>query len=228
MRALLIGAIAALGLASAANANSVIYQNDFNTGSTAGFSGAANILTAPSGEKFLGPLSLGDEADLTLNTAGKSSITLNFDLYALQSLDGDGTSFCCGPDIFALKVNGSSVLMSDTFSNNPGWTQSYGGPGSPGGTGSDPSLTGVLGYNYYGPDHTYHLSFVIPVSGPSTVVNFIGATNQGWNDEGFGVDNVVVSGVSAVPEPASWAMMIAGFGLIGWAARRRMRAASAA
>jgi PEP-CTERM motif len=31
--------------------------------------------------------------------------------------------------------------------------------------------------------------------------------------------------VTAVPEPASWAMMIGGFGLIGAAARRRSRPA---
>lgn len=45
-----------------------------------------------------------------------------------------------------------------------------------------------------------------------------------WNGDGGGViiDNVQYSITSAaVPEPATWAMMIAGFGLVGGAMRRR-------
>jgi hypothetical protein len=40
----------------------------------------------------------------------------------------------------------------------------------------------------------------------------------------FGIDNLTIgsgSGVAAVPEPASWALMISGFGLIGGTMRRR-------
>jgi hypothetical protein len=45
-------------------------------------------------------------------------------------------------------------------------------------------------------------------------------------DSPFAIDNVVLSDrVAAVPEPASWAMMIVGFGAIGAAARRRQRVA---
>lgn len=53
--------------------------------------------------------------------------------------------------------------------------------------------------------------------------------NGTTNTDFIGLDNVSVSGPSAippgaVPEPASWAMMIAGFGLTGAALRRRRRA----
>lgn len=37
------------------------------------------------------------------------------------------------------------------------------------------------------------------------------------------VDVTVTDGISAVPEPSSWAMMIAGFGVIGGAMRRKHR-----
>lgn len=37
------------------------------------------------------------------------------------------------------------------------------------------------------------------------------------------VDNITYSGVDAVPEPATWAMMIGGFGLVGGAMRRRAK-----
>lgn len=42
--------------------------------------------------------------------------------------------------------------------------------------------------------------------------------------DGFKLSNVRVETVGAVPEPASWAMMIAGFGITGFALRRRQRA----
>ncbi|PZU51366.1 MAG: hypothetical protein DI568_00085 [Sphingomonas sp.] len=35
------------------------------------------------------------------------------------------------------------------------------------------------------------------------------------------LDNVIMQIASAVPEPASWAMMVTGFGMLGFAARRR-------
>jgi hypothetical protein len=50
------------------------------------------------------------------------------------------------------------------------------------------------------------------------------------NSSGFvQFDNVALSDVSAaVPEPASWAVMVAGFGMAGGALRRRSRVAAAA
>jgi hypothetical protein len=47
-------------------------------------------------------------------------------------------------------------------------------------------------------------------------IRFAEADNQGFFQQG--VDNVSVA--SAVPEGSSWAMLIAGFGLVGAAARR--------
>jgi hypothetical protein len=51
-----------------------------------------------------------------------------------------------------------------------------------------------------------------------TTLSFIGASTQGLDDERFGIDNVSVTGV---PEPASWALMILGFGAGGAMLRRR-------
>jgi hypothetical protein len=47
------------------------------------------------------------------------------------------------------------------------------------------------------------------------------------SDGPFQIDNLVLGDPSAVPEPATWAMMIAGFGLVGATARRRIRPALA-
>ncbi|MBO9574402.1 MAG: PEP-CTERM sorting domain-containing protein [Sphingobium sp.] len=55
-----------------------------------------------------------------------------------------------------------------------------------------------------------------------------GAGWQGGTDEAWGVDNLTISVSSegAVPEPASWAMMLGGLGIIGAAMRRRRTALS--
>ena len=50
-------------------------------------------------------------------------------------------------------------------------------------------------------------------------IRFAQADNQLFFQQG--VDNVSIS--LAVPEPASWAMLISGFGLVGAVARRRRR-----
>jgi hypothetical protein len=50
--------------------------------------------------------------------------------------------------------------------------------------------------------------------------NSVGGLRFLSTNNAFEVDNIAVA---AVPEPATWAMMIGGFGLIGAAARRRAR-----
>ena len=38
---------------------------------------------------------------------------------------------------------------------------------------------------------------------------------------GLGIDNITVSPISPVPEPGTYAMLLAGLGLVGFMARRR-------
>jgi hypothetical protein len=71
-------------------------------------------------------------------------------------------------------------------------------------------------------------------SGVGSALNFTSATNQGLNSKDFGSDalesfNMDAGGsfssnpapVAGVPEPASWAMLLLGAGLVGGAMRRR-------
>ena len=60
-------------------------------------------------------------------------------------------------------------------------------------------------------------SFNVNLGAGTYAIRFAQADNQLFFTQG--VDNVSVSG--AIPEPASWAMLIAGFGLVGAAGRRR-------
>ncbi len=62
----------------------------------------------------------------------------------------------------------------------------------------------------------FNTSFVASASGPATLA--LDFNGLGVTAADFGVDRVYAT---AVPEPATWAMMIFGFGAIGSVARRR-------
>lgn len=73
------------------------------------------------------------------------------------------------------------------------------------------------------------ITFTIPGDGLSGPLSF---TSAGTNDVDAIIDNVVFTTsenlVTAVPEPAAWAMMLLGFAGIGMAARKRRPAAALA
>jgi len=69
---------------------------------------------------------------------------------------------------------------------------------------------------------TYTATFT--ATGASGLLSFSTSDNRADNDSGL--DRVFISGEQgAVPEPASWAMMLGGLGLVGSAMRSRRKAA---
>lgn len=245
MKTTVFAAVAALVLGATAAQADTLYSNTFEGGSTAGFSAGLINVTPLGGIHFLGKFTNGGGGDgsngggttvLTLNTAGYSNVILNFDVYALLSVDGDnfnggpGGNSPGNPDSFIVTGDGGQQILvsGNSFANYPGQTQTY-GPAAENGP-----QTGAVSANtfgYCGPactdDAIYHFSLSFaPTAGGTTLLTFVGHANQDINDEYFGLDNVLVTGErdagpGGVPEPATWAMMLMGFGLAGAALRRR-------
>lgn len=211
----LAGLCISLGMTAQANALT-IYANDFSTGTASGFSvvgaqGGANgsgVITAPNSEQFIGILTQGANATLNLTgLAAHTSVTLSFDVYAFRSLDGFN---CCGPDYFRVQ-SGSTVLVNDLYDLVSG----SGGPVSLQ-TSSDPS---GFGYgSFFTGETTFHYDITFADSASSLSLAFFANSDQAWADEGWGLDNVVVS-TNGVPEPGSLALF--GLALAGFGAARR-------
>ena len=166
-----------------------------------------------------------DNTDYTVSfNAPAGNATLSFVLDGYASLDGQNWY----EDDFTLKLNGADIFRG-TFNL--------------GGGGPDAVYFNPLGLSFAnvsgnGTDVTFrggHVNFSGPITlaaGANTITFAYAALpyndgqNYGWQDmgdEGWGVEQVRVEGL-AVPEPASWAMMIAGIGAVGFAMRRRSAA----
>lgn len=94
----------------------------------------------------------------------------------------------------------------------------------------------LLVQGYLGSTLLYSQNYLLNTTGPSALVfgftgidlvNFSisGGTPSGLSGGGnyFAVDDLRINAVSAVPEPATWAMMLLGFGFVGGAMRSARR-----
>lgn len=77
------------------------------------------------------------------------------------------------------------------------------------------SFSSGVGYTTY--------NYTVQATGASTDLRFATQHLPSY----YQLDNVIVSSVASVPEPGTWAMLIAGFGMVGFASRRRTTAVAA-
>ena len=154
------------------------FEDDFEGGAKGEWSsGTTNTALTDNPTEFLG--NFGNETVLlTLNNLPThSEVRLRFDLYLLDSWDGDATG-CCGPDSFRVGFGSSRTnLLDKTFD-------------------SDQPPCDQLGFNLGFCDTIYKnlgSGFSFSHSRESLTLNFSARGLQDLDDESWGIDNVKVS-----------------------------------
>jgi len=231
---ILTGGLAALALAGSAQAApGDILTLDFDSAPTVGAGiggsfGPATTETAAVGAwnaagwagAYTVNRTTGNPAGFTsldLNGLGAhDAVSISFVLGFLESWDGrDGSP---APDNLEIYLN--NVLIANYTATNAS------------GTADDFGSSSIIAYKQQVNDTVFFSDTLIRFNGvfAHDTSNFSltwrasGAGWQGGTDEAFGLDDIRIGYAvlgAGVPEPATWAMMILGFGLTGAAARRR-------
>ena len=248
MKSALLGALAAVALAYPATAATVIFsgQDDgaapgdayvnsaaaeaaflaaassFGTVTTDGFESAA--------VGYYSPLVL-DGVTITYDTAnfgpsysGVNNTIVGGPLYGFNVTDG-GANWLGFPDF----IDSSATFTFDTATNSFGFYL----------TGVQALYTSAITLELVdGSQSTFNLPLNtaggVTYFGVTDTVGFtkvyLSQTNYPGYADAYGIDNISFNSslTPTVPEPATWAMLITGFGLVGVASRRRKDAVSAA
>lgn len=205
-KSIIAGGIAVSLLMAAAPANALIFTDNFDTEN--------------------GGLS-------ALNYSGFTNFTVDGQVDLVKS--GDFGIVCSGLCVDLDGTPGSGALQSNIFNYNAGdqITLSFDLGGSQrveNGTdnvtimllsSTDGTISDMFDLASTAPFQTYSYNFVASDTG--TMTFSIGTTSQ--DNVGPLLDNISLN-ISAVPEPATWALMIGGFALAGVSLRRRKTAVS--
>jgi hypothetical protein len=151
-------------------------------------------------------------------SAGAGAGNVSFELQGYSTLDGDNFFI----DIFHLSINGVEV---------------FSGTWDLGGGGANRILLDSNGASvtYSLASKTVDVSVPVSFAAGSNVVTFAydspstfegsgRAGPQGLGDEGWGLNSVTITGnpgVAVVPEPQTYALMLGGLAVLGYATRRR-------
>jgi len=184
----------------------------------AGTADAADVVTAPSGQKYLGRFTNTLTAVIVNVPAGGARYILNFDFYTIGSWDGRGKQAQHGvfdANVFDISYRCSTAgaqtsVFKTSFSNQltvqQDYPQAYLAGGNKAATGAfitdalqyaaHPELSNTPLFRSFG-DVSYHMTFqgVNPCGGTSAVTFIISTSNptqQSVYDESWGVDNIHV------------------------------------
>ena len=225
MRSLKAAAVAALMLtATAVPAIGAVVINAANTGYQfqIDYTGQVGGQTTPSVSAL---------GTYTFNNVTNNGLTYNFGYSILNDstttarLSGMGFTFLNGEDPNAASVTGT---FSNAYPNGGNYPEGFGsvdvcftaGGGSCAGGGSG----GVFENN--AASGTFSLTFAQVMSSVTFddfVTRFQSISGVQAGNSGIGIGAQVQGGGGGItaPEPGTWLMMLGGFGLVGWAARRR-------
>jgi len=223
---------------NAAGAQTTVFSTDFNGPLPAAIDPGSALLTGvqyfaglgPTGQAFGGNFlrsATGNVVTLTLSgLPDHSAINLGFLFAAIDSLDGTGT-YPAG-DFFHITLDGRTIFRESFANATPDQIQSYVAPA--GVTLARRVDLGFGGPGSYYTDSAYNLAADpafqnIAHTGSTATFTFQieGQGIQSLDDESWAMDNLSVS-VNAVPEPQTYALLLAGGAALGWTAKRRARA----
>jgi hypothetical protein len=223
MKTVVAAAVVALATASGANAANVLFSQNFDSlpegipaVSVPGFTVTGTVDVVTNGNYGITCVgNTGACVDID-GTPGPGSLTTNSINYAAGraltlSFDLSGNQRDLSTDDFSWTFQLAAVSDILDFACNSGFVGCP-APGDYFGVTTPGFYTEFVAGNR--PWLTYSMTFTPTTSG-SLTMTFLSTSAD---NVGPMLDNVLVS---QVPEPASWAMLIAGFGLVGAAARRR-------
>jgi ABC-type sugar transport system substrate-binding protein len=156
-----------------------------------------------------GPHSTSDSYGVLFDLPTATAASITFNLAGYLSLDGYNKDYT---DVFSLTVNGKDVFVGmfdmggggiSMATNGATWTSTSNGSWNGG------SATVSLPISLIAGENKIKFSYSSP------------CCQQSITDEAWGVDHF---SVTAVPEPETYAMMLAGLGMVGVIGRRRRKA----
>ena len=215
--AIALGALLLTGTTGAQAATTVVINQTLDLTqpkalSGPGFQGWQDTPAFNGGVNF--DLEEGDTLDYTVDFLGAQTLTLlnTSQIWAFIYAVGNSSDVTGTGVLTLLDANGAAILTSNSSTTTEGdfhFGQQFGLLEF---TGGIPANLTFSGARYVG-----------------TVDDYVeaGVTTRNYNSPAFYVttDSAVVGG--AVPEPASWALMISGFGIAGAMLRRRMSSRTA-
>ena len=170
---------------------------------------AATLVSAPASTGEIG--SPGSTAVSFAAAAGPGAAS--FVIQGFRSLDGVN---CC-TDTFTLNLNGTDIFSGSFDLGGGGVNTVYIAGGA--------TLSQVNFGFYVGGELSVALPLAL-IAGTNTLTFSYAGVDQSIPDEAWGIRALTVTGAT-VPEPASWALLVGGFAMVGLAARRRSKIATA-